>query len=171
MGSRIRRAHNDYERVRKHTKEVPKDFLVEMPFEKDKNKATGNTETKLENTRLSDAWKLYTDRALSSDGSGARLMLNNHHTIQSVTNSAGNGNWKFGNLRRLPANGKPDKGCLRSKASNNQGAPKKAKEVLRSFNSYTIEHIRRNQNKKADTLRKLASMTVGIKSPLKVTAA
>ncbi|GJV41832.1 hypothetical protein Tco_1420272 [Tanacetum coccineum] len=58
-------------------KEVPKDFLVEMPFEKDKNKATGNTETKLENTRLSDAWKLYTDRALSSDGSGARLMLNN----------------------------------------------------------------------------------------------
>ncbi|GJY53731.1 hypothetical protein Tco_0445395 [Tanacetum coccineum] len=141
-----------------------------MPFEKDKNKATGNTETKLENTRLSDAWKLYTDRALSSDGSGARLMLNNpkgkEYTYAScfefkITN----------NEAGLLANGKPDKGGLRSKASNNQGAPKKEKEVLISFNSYTIEHIRRNQNKKADTLRKLALMTVGIKIPLKVTAA
>ncbi|GJX19450.1 reverse transcriptase domain-containing protein [Tanacetum coccineum] len=58
-------------------KEVPKDFLVEMPFEEDKKKETGNTETKLENTKLSNAWKLYTDGASSSDGSGARLMLIN----------------------------------------------------------------------------------------------
>ncbi|GKA55993.1 reverse transcriptase domain-containing protein [Tanacetum coccineum] len=36
---------------------------------------------------------------------------------------------------------------------------KKTKEVLRSFDSYTIEHIRRNQNKKADALSKLALMT------------
>ncbi|GKA39429.1 reverse transcriptase domain-containing protein [Tanacetum coccineum] len=35
----------------------------------------------------------------------------------------------------------------------------KTKEALKGFNSYKIEHIRRNQNKKADALRKLASMT------------
>ncbi|GKB67275.1 reverse transcriptase domain-containing protein [Tanacetum coccineum] len=33
------------------------------------------------------------------------------------------------------------------------------KEILKGFDTYTIEHIRRNQNKKADALRKLVSMT------------
>ncbi|GJV43222.1 reverse transcriptase domain-containing protein [Tanacetum coccineum] len=35
----------------------------------------------------------------------------------------------------------------------------RTKETLRRFRYYTIEHIRRNQNKKADALSKLASMT------------
>ncbi|GJY90707.1 putative ribonuclease H-like domain-containing protein [Tanacetum coccineum] len=35
----------------------------------------------------------------------------------------------------------------------------KTKEALKGFDSYTIEHIRRNQNKKVDVLSKLASMT------------
>ncbi|GKD34972.1 reverse transcriptase domain-containing protein [Tanacetum coccineum] len=35
----------------------------------------------------------------------------------------------------------------------------RTKETLRRFRSYTIEHIRRNQNKKDDALSKLASMT------------
>ncbi|GKC47883.1 reverse transcriptase domain-containing protein [Tanacetum coccineum] len=35
----------------------------------------------------------------------------------------------------------------------------KTKEVLKSFNSYSMEHIRRDQNKKSDALSKLASMT------------
>ncbi|GJR21430.1 reverse transcriptase domain-containing protein [Tanacetum coccineum] len=35
----------------------------------------------------------------------------------------------------------------------------RTKETLRRFNNYTIEHIRRNQNKKADSLSKLALMT------------
>ncbi|GKF86687.1 reverse transcriptase domain-containing protein, partial [Tanacetum coccineum] len=35
----------------------------------------------------------------------------------------------------------------------------KTKEVLKSFNSYSMEHVRRDQNKKADALSKLASMT------------
>ncbi|GJT68976.1 reverse transcriptase domain-containing protein [Tanacetum coccineum] len=35
----------------------------------------------------------------------------------------------------------------------------KIKEALKDFDSYTIEYIRRNQNKKADALSKLASMT------------
>ncbi|GJR37301.1 reverse transcriptase domain-containing protein [Tanacetum coccineum] len=36
---------------------------------------------------------------------------------------------------------------------------KKAKELLVSFPTYSIEHIKRDQNKKADALSKLASMT------------
>ncbi|GJW37861.1 reverse transcriptase domain-containing protein [Tanacetum coccineum] len=35
----------------------------------------------------------------------------------------------------------------------------KTKEALKGFDSYTIEHIRRNQNKKVNALSKLASMT------------
>ncbi|GJU32878.1 reverse transcriptase domain-containing protein [Tanacetum coccineum] len=35
----------------------------------------------------------------------------------------------------------------------------KTKEALKGFDDYTIEHIRRNQNKKADALSKLALMT------------
>ncbi|GJV07368.1 reverse transcriptase domain-containing protein [Tanacetum coccineum] len=35
----------------------------------------------------------------------------------------------------------------------------KTKEVLESFKSYTMEHVRRDQNKKANALSKLASMT------------
>ncbi|GJS96416.1 hypothetical protein Tco_0803384 [Tanacetum coccineum] len=35
----------------------------------------------------------------------------------------------------------------------------KTKEALKGFDSYTIEHIRRNQNKKADALSKLTWMT------------
>jgi hypothetical protein len=34
----------------------------------------------------------------------------------------------------------------------------KAKEILNGFASYTIEHVRRNQNKKVDAFSKLASM-------------
>ncbi|GJY17785.1 putative reverse transcriptase domain-containing protein [Tanacetum coccineum] len=37
---------------------------------------------------------------------------------------------------------------------------KKIKEVLESFNTYTIEHVYRNKNKKADALSKLALMTL-----------
>nr|GEU31203.1 reverse transcriptase domain-containing protein [Tanacetum cinerariifolium] len=36
---------------------------------------------------------------------------------------------------------------------------KKTKEVLESFDSYTMEHVQMDQNKKDDALRKLASMT------------
>ncbi|GJX47382.1 reverse transcriptase domain-containing protein [Tanacetum coccineum] len=35
----------------------------------------------------------------------------------------------------------------------------KTKEVLKSFDTYSMEHIRRNHNKKAEALSKLASMT------------
>ncbi|GKA97681.1 reverse transcriptase domain-containing protein [Tanacetum coccineum] len=35
----------------------------------------------------------------------------------------------------------------------------KVKTALRGFEEYTVEHVRMNQNKKVDALRKLASMT------------
>ncbi|GKB84351.1 hypothetical protein Tco_0956623 [Tanacetum coccineum] len=70
--------HHITKQERNNTKkEVPKDFLVELPFKEDKKKVAGTTETKLEGTKLSKAWKLYTDGASSSDGSGAGLMLIN----------------------------------------------------------------------------------------------
>ncbi|GKC50235.1 reverse transcriptase domain-containing protein, partial [Tanacetum coccineum] len=65
-------------RERNNTKkELSKDFLVELPFEEDKKKVAGTTETKLKSKKLSNAWKLYTDGASSSDCSGAGLMLIN----------------------------------------------------------------------------------------------
>ncbi|GJZ49179.1 reverse transcriptase domain-containing protein [Tanacetum coccineum] len=36
---------------------------------------------------------------------------------------------------------------------------KRTKEILMDFDTYSMEHLRRNQNKKANTLSKLASMT------------
>ncbi|GJW06734.1 reverse transcriptase domain-containing protein [Tanacetum coccineum] len=56
-------------------KEMPKDFLIEVPFEDSKKEAEGRTNMKSENTKLSYEWKLYTDGAASSDGSGAGLVL------------------------------------------------------------------------------------------------
>ncbi|GKA68695.1 reverse transcriptase domain-containing protein [Tanacetum coccineum] len=50
-------------------KETPKDFAIEMPTE-DKT-TVRRSETKTKN----NAWRLYTDRASSFDGSGAGLML------------------------------------------------------------------------------------------------
>nr|GEW29164.1 hypothetical protein [Tanacetum cinerariifolium] len=67
----------EFQERRSTKKEVPKDFLVEMPFEKDKKKATGNTKTKLKSTKPSNTWKLYTNGSSSSDGSGEGLMLIN----------------------------------------------------------------------------------------------
>ncbi|GJV70678.1 reverse transcriptase domain-containing protein [Tanacetum coccineum] len=56
-------------------KETPKYFLSEVPLEDNIKETGGKTDTKLEKTRLSCEWKLYTDGAASSDGSGAGLML------------------------------------------------------------------------------------------------
>ncbi|GKB27785.1 reverse transcriptase domain-containing protein [Tanacetum coccineum] len=106
-------------------------------------------DTKPTKTELSSEWKLFTDRAASSNGSGAGLML-------------------------IDPEGKEYAYALRFEfeTTNNKAEYEallaglriseylqKTKEALKDFESYTIEHIRRNQNKKADTLSKLASMT------------
>ncbi|GKE03408.1 reverse transcriptase domain-containing protein [Tanacetum coccineum] len=56
-------------------KETPKDFLIEAPPEDNRREVERKTYTKLEDTKLSCEWKLYTDGASSSDSSGAGLML------------------------------------------------------------------------------------------------
>ncbi|GJX12440.1 reverse transcriptase domain-containing protein [Tanacetum coccineum] len=56
-------------------KEMPKDFLIEVPFEDNIKETRGKTNTKSEKIRLSCEWKLCTDGAASFNGSGIRLML------------------------------------------------------------------------------------------------
>ncbi|GJR33277.1 reverse transcriptase domain-containing protein [Tanacetum coccineum] len=51
------------------------------------------------------------------------------------------------------------KGLFKARQPTIKQNLQKVKEILKGFNTYTIENIRRNQNKKADALSKLASMT------------
>ncbi|GJV48248.1 reverse transcriptase domain-containing protein [Tanacetum coccineum] len=58
-----------------NNKEMPKDFLIEAPPEDNRKEVGRKTDTKLEETKLSCEWKLYTNRASSPYGSGVGLML------------------------------------------------------------------------------------------------
>ncbi|XP_071739879.1 uncharacterized protein [Rutidosis leptorrhynchoides] len=51
------------------------------------------------------------------------------------------------------------KGTFEAKQPTIQQYLSKAKELIESFKSFDIEHVRRSQNKKADALSKLASLT------------
>nr|GEZ68541.1 protein NYNRIN-like [Tanacetum cinerariifolium] len=51
-------------------KQIPNDFLTEMPFKEDDKIKTGKIESKKEGPKLENMWKLYTDGASSSDGLG-----------------------------------------------------------------------------------------------------
>ncbi|GKF69987.1 reverse transcriptase domain-containing protein, partial [Tanacetum coccineum] len=99
----------------------------------------------------SSKWRLYTDRASNSDGSGAGLML-------------------------IDPEGKEYAYALRFEfeTTNNEAEYEallvglqiaqemeiaRVKTVLRGFEDYTVGHVCRNQNKKEDALSKLASMT------------
>ncbi|GJX48983.1 reverse transcriptase domain-containing protein [Tanacetum coccineum] len=119
------------------------DFLAETPSAEDKDTETKEPEAAKKAPNLESTWKLYTDEASSSDGSGAGLMLVNPE-------------------------GKEYTYALRFefKTTNNEAkyeallaVLKKTKEILGSFDSYTMEHVRKDQNKKANTLSKLASVT------------
>nr|GEU33558.1 reverse transcriptase domain-containing protein [Tanacetum cinerariifolium] len=56
-------------------KETPKAFLIEAPPKDNRKEVGRKTDTKLEETKSSCEWKLYTDGASSFDSSGAGLML------------------------------------------------------------------------------------------------
>ncbi|GJU98781.1 reverse transcriptase domain-containing protein [Tanacetum coccineum] len=77
----------------------------------------------------SSKWRLYSDKASNSDGSGAGLMLID------------------------------PEGTFTAKHASIKDYLQKVKTALRGFEDYTVKHVRRNQNKKADYLSKLASMT------------
>ncbi|GJX11313.1 reverse transcriptase domain-containing protein [Tanacetum coccineum] len=119
-------------------KETPKDFLIEAPPKDDKKEVERKTDMKLEETKLSCELKLYMDKASSSDGSGAGLMLIDPEDSQLLVNQV--------------------KGIYAAKQPAIREYLQKIKETLRRFDSYTIEHVRRNQNKKANALSKLALM-------------
>ncbi|GKD27995.1 reverse transcriptase domain-containing protein [Tanacetum coccineum] len=90
-----------------------------------KKEAEGRTDTKSENTKLNCEWKLYTNGATSSDGSGVGLML-----IHPEGKDTRYGNRKLGDFRRLSVVGKSNKGYLRSQATNDQRIPAEDKRVL-----------------------------------------
>ncbi|GJQ95750.1 reverse transcriptase domain-containing protein [Tanacetum coccineum] len=127
-------------------------------------------------------WKLYTDRASSSDGSGAGLMLispqGKEHTYAlrfefETTNNEAEYEALLAGLRiseemeikslvifvdsKLIVN--RVKGFFEARQPAIKQYLERTKEVLKSFDTYSIEHVQRNQNKKADALSKLASMT------------
>ncbi|XP_071695148.1 uncharacterized protein [Rutidosis leptorrhynchoides] len=127
-------------------------------------------------------WKLFTDGASSSDGSGAGLMLINPEGQEftyalcfefNTTNNEAEYEALLVGLRiakemkiehlqafvdsQLVAN--QVLGIFEARQPTIQLYMSKVRELVESFRSFTIEHVRRSQNKKADALSKLASIT------------
>ncbi|GKA05275.1 reverse transcriptase domain-containing protein [Tanacetum coccineum] len=133
-------------------KEMPKDFLIEVPPEDNRNKVGRKTDTKLEETKPSCEWKLYIDEASSSDGSAVGLMLINLK-CKEYTYAL---RFKF-----VTTNNEAEYEALLAglRIVQEMEIVNLTIFVDSQLLEYTIEHIRRNQNKKADALSKLASMT------------
>ncbi|GKE22328.1 reverse transcriptase domain-containing protein [Tanacetum coccineum] len=127
-------------------------------------------------------WKLYTDGASSSDGSRTGLMLvspeGKEYTYALIfeyetTNKEAEYEALLAGLRiaadmkvqdltifidsQLVAN--QIKGLFEARQPVIKQYLEKIREVLKGFHSYSMAHVQRDQNKKADALSKLASMT------------
>nr|GEX21969.1 hypothetical protein [Tanacetum cinerariifolium] len=136
------------------TRRLRRYFQSKCPSNKTKGKQQGKQTASLESTKLNNACKLYTDGASSFDGSRVGLMLINlegkeytyalRFEFKTMNNEAEYEALLAGLQIAMPT--------IREYL-------KKTKEALKGFDSYTIERIRRNQNKKAYALSKLASMT------------
>ncbi|GKB15066.1 reverse transcriptase domain-containing protein [Tanacetum coccineum] len=162
--------------------QIPKDFSIEMPPGEGEKVVTRRVDTKKEGLKLGSIWKLYTDGASSSDSLGAVLMLisleGREYTYAlrfkfEMTNNEAEYEALLAALRiaremeikslaiftdsQLMAN--QIKGIFEARQLMIKQYLEKVKEVLKGFDTFTIEHVRRNQNKKADALSKLASMT------------
>ncbi|GKA71894.1 reverse transcriptase domain-containing protein, partial [Tanacetum coccineum] len=133
--------------------ESPKDFLIEVPLEDNKKEAEEKADTKLMKTELSCEWKLFTDGDASSDDSGAGLMLIDPEG-KEYTYALRFGFETTNNKAEYEAL------LVRLRISQEMEITSLAIFVDSQLLVNQIkEHIRRNQNKKADTLSKLASMT------------
>ncbi|GKC02426.1 reverse transcriptase domain-containing protein [Tanacetum coccineum] len=99
----------------------------------------------------SSKWRLYTDGASNSDISGAGLMLIDPEGKEYTYALC----FEF----ETTNNEAEYKALLAAKQASIKDYLQKDKTALKDFEDYTVEHVRRNQNKKADTLSKLASMT------------
>ncbi|GJT82102.1 reverse transcriptase domain-containing protein [Tanacetum coccineum] len=162
--------------------ETPNDFLIEVPPKDNIKETEGRPNTKSKKMEISCEWKLYTDGAASSDGSGAGLMLidpeGKEYTYAlrfgfETTNNEAEYEALLAGLRiaqdmkitslanfidsQLLVN--QIKGTYAAKQPTIREYLQKTKEALKGFDSYTTEHIQRNQNKKANALSKLSSMT------------
>ncbi|XP_071687372.1 uncharacterized protein [Rutidosis leptorrhynchoides] len=160
--------------------QVLADFIAETDSidEEDAKNSTQVITPKVE----SEEWKLYTDGASSSDGSGAGLMLvnpegkeftyalrfefattNNEAEYEALLAGLSMGKeLKIPHLRaffdsQLVAN--QIMGTFEARQPTIQLYLTKAKELIESFKSFDIEHVRRSQTKKVDALSKLASLT------------
>ncbi|GJS95538.1 reverse transcriptase domain-containing protein [Tanacetum coccineum] len=129
--------------------ETPKDFLIEVPLEDNKKETKEKADTKPAKT--SCEWKLFTHGVMSSDSSDARLMLIDPEG-KEYTYALRFGFETTNNEAEYEAL------LVGLRISQEMEITSLAIFVESSY-CYTIEHIRRNQNKKADALSKLASMT------------
>nr|GEU54316.1 reverse transcriptase domain-containing protein [Tanacetum cinerariifolium] len=158
-------------------RETLADFLPEIPFD--------DNEKRVKEKEVSDPsneWKLYTDGASSFDGAGAKLMLidltGKEYTYAlrfkfERTNNEAEYEALLAGLRiahemkitkvaifldsQLVVN--QIKGTYAVKQMSIKSYLQKVKTALKGFEGYTVVHVRRNQNKKADVLIKLALMT------------
>ncbi|XP_071718291.1 uncharacterized protein [Rutidosis leptorrhynchoides] len=140
--------HNIEFRVRHAIKgQVLADFITETDSvnEEDTKNSTQVITPKIE----SEEWKLYTDGASSSDGSCAGLMLVNLEGKE----------FTYALRFEFTTTNNEEEGTFEAKQPTIQQYLSKAKELIESFKSFDIEHVRRSQNKKADALSKLASLT------------
>ncbi|GKC69824.1 reverse transcriptase domain-containing protein [Tanacetum coccineum] len=156
------------------------DFLAETPSKKDKE--IKNRESKRKELEPESAWKLFTDGASTSDGSIVGLMLvdpkGKEYTYAlrfefETTNNEAEYKALLTGLR-IAKEMKiqeliifVDSQLVANQVNRHFEARQpvikqyleKAKELLVSFYTYPIEHIKRDQNNKADAHSKLASMT------------
>ncbi|GKE45492.1 reverse transcriptase domain-containing protein, partial [Tanacetum coccineum] len=155
-------------------------FLVETPPLE--NREAKNEEVRRKEPEPKNAWKLFNDGASSSDGSGAGLMVVNPEGKEytyalrfefETTNNEAEYEALLAGLRiakemeiqeliifvdsQLVAN--QVKGLFEARQPTIKQYLEKTMDLLSSFISYSIKHIKREQNKKADALSKLASMT------------
>ncbi|GJV24050.1 reverse transcriptase domain-containing protein [Tanacetum coccineum] len=156
------------------------DFLVEILTTEIKEKETQNARN--EELDPENIWKLYTDKASSSDGSRSGMILVNpkgrEYTYAlrfefETTNNEAEYEALLAGPRiaeetkiedldifidsQLIAN--QVKGLFEARQLVINQYLEKTKEILKSFKSYSMEHLRQDQNKKAYALRKIASMT------------
>nr|GEV36187.1 reverse transcriptase domain-containing protein [Tanacetum cinerariifolium] len=161
-------------------RQILADFLAETLLTE--NMEAKNEEVKRKEPEPENTWKLFTDRALNSDGSGAGLMLvrpeGKEYTYalrfeSKTTNNEAKYEALLAWLRiakemeiraliifvdsQLVAN--QVKGLFEARQPTIKQYLEKTMDLLSGFPSYSIEHIKREQNKKADALSKLASMT------------
>ncbi|GJU50676.1 reverse transcriptase domain-containing protein [Tanacetum coccineum] len=156
------------------------DFLAETPL-KEKEGAK-DEEAKRKEPELGKAWKLFTDGASSSDRSRAGLILvspeGKEYTYAlrfefETTNNEAEYEALLAGLRitkemkvqeltifldsQLVAN--QVNRLFEARQTIIKQYLEKAKKLLVNFPCHSIEHIKRDQNKKADALSKMASMT------------